>query len=126
MRILSGNTITPSGDIQTPYDYKIASLGQKLIDGTTPKDVVTIPLDDQGGGFYGATFTGTSIPGTDVFEAVLDGTSRSPATWSARSGRDAGGRRLRRRRARVGPAVGLRSRGADLWSALRLQRHFAM
>ena len=35
--------------------------------------MVTIPLDDQGGGFYGATFTGTSIPGTDVFEAVLDG-----------------------------------------------------
>ncbi|HEV7427807.1 MAG TPA: vWA domain-containing protein [Thermoanaerobaculia bacterium] len=72
VKVPSGNTVTPTGDIQTPYDYKIAAIGQPLIDGTTPKDVAIIPLADQGGGVYGASFTGTSIPGTYVFEAVLD------------------------------------------------------
>jgi hypothetical protein len=72
VKVPSGNTVTPTGDIQTPFDYKIAALGQSLIDSTTPKDVAVIPLVDQGKGIYGATFSGTSIPGTYVFEAVLD------------------------------------------------------
>jgi hypothetical protein len=71
-KVPSGNTVTPTGDIQTPFDYKIAAIGQSLIDSTTPKDVAVIPLVDQGRGIYGATFPGTSIPGTYVFEAVLD------------------------------------------------------
>jgi hypothetical protein len=67
-----GNTITPSGDILTPVDAKIAALGQSLIDGIAPQDVAVIPLTDVGKGIYSATFSGTSIPGTYVFEAVLD------------------------------------------------------
>lgn len=67
-----GNTITPSGDILTPVDAKIAALGQSLIDGIAPQDVAIIPLTDVGKGIYSATFGGTSIPGTYVFEAVLD------------------------------------------------------
>jgi hypothetical protein len=72
VKVPSGNTVTPSGDIQTPYDYKIAALGSSVIESTTPKDVTIIPLVDQGKGIYGANFTGTSIPGTYAFEAVLD------------------------------------------------------
>jgi hypothetical protein len=72
IKVPGGNTVTPSGDIQTPYDYKIAALGQSLVDGTTPKDVAVIPLIDQGRGIYAATFTDTFIPGTYAFEAVLD------------------------------------------------------
>ncbi|HEX3578461.1 MAG TPA: vWA domain-containing protein, partial [Thermoanaerobaculia bacterium] len=68
----SGNTVTPTGDIQTPYDYKIAAIGQSLIDNTTPKDVAVIPLTDLGKGTYSATFPNTLVPGTYVFEAVLD------------------------------------------------------
>jgi hypothetical protein len=72
VKVPSGNTVTPTGDIQTPFDYKIAAIGQSLIDSTTPKDIATIPLVDQGRGIYGATFSSTSIPGTYVFEATLD------------------------------------------------------
>jgi hypothetical protein len=72
VKVPSGNTVTPTGDIQTPYDYKIAAIGQSSIDSTTPSDVATIPLVDQGKGTYAANFTGTSIPGTYAFEAVLD------------------------------------------------------
>jgi hypothetical protein len=72
VKVPGGNTVTPSGDIQTPFDYKIAALGQSLIDSTTPKDVAVIPLTEQGKGIYSASFTGTSIPGSYVFEAVLD------------------------------------------------------
>ncbi|HXA20285.1 MAG TPA: vWA domain-containing protein [Thermoanaerobaculia bacterium] len=72
IKVPGGNTITPTGDILTPLDYKIAALGQPLIDSTTPKDVAVITLTDQGRGFYGATFPDTAIPGTYVFEAMLD------------------------------------------------------
>ncbi|MEA2345398.1 MAG: hypothetical protein QOF63_3567 [Thermoanaerobaculia bacterium] len=72
VKVPGGNTVTPTGDIQTPFDYKIAALGQSLIESTTPRDVAVIPLADQGKGFYGASFGGTSIPGTYAFEAVLD------------------------------------------------------
>jgi hypothetical protein len=72
VKVPGGNIVTPSGDIQTPFDYKIAALGQSLIDGTTPRDVVVIPLDDLGRGIYGTTFKDTFVPGTYVFEAVLD------------------------------------------------------
>jgi hypothetical protein len=71
-KVPAGNTVTPTGDIQTPFDYKIAALGQSLIDSTTPKDVAVIPMAEQGKGIYSASFTGTSIPGTYVFEAILD------------------------------------------------------
>jgi hypothetical protein len=72
VKVPTGNTITPSGDVQMPYDFKIAALGQALIDGTTPKDVTVIPLAEEGKGIYSASFSGTSIPGTYVFEAILD------------------------------------------------------
>jgi hypothetical protein len=67
-----GNTVTPSGDIQTPYDAKIAALGQSLIDGITPQDVAVITMTEEGKGIYSGKFGGTSIPGTYAFEAVLD------------------------------------------------------
>jgi len=72
VKVPSGNTVTPTGDIQTPYDYKIKAIGQSLIDSTTPKDVAIVPLVEEGKGIYSASFTGTSIPGTYVFEAALD------------------------------------------------------
>ncbi|HEV7485143.1 MAG TPA: vWA domain-containing protein [Thermoanaerobaculia bacterium] len=72
VKVPGGNTVTPTGDIQTPYDYKIAALGQPLIDSTTPKDVAVIPMAEQGKGIYSASFPGTSIPGTYAFEAILD------------------------------------------------------
>jgi hypothetical protein len=72
VKVPGGNTVTPTGDIQTPFDYKIAALGQSLIDATTPKDVTAIPMAEQGKGIYAASFPGTSIPGTYAFEAILD------------------------------------------------------
>ena len=72
IKVPTGNTVTPTGDIQTPFDYKIAALGQPLIDSTTPKDVAVIPLAEEGKGIYSGSFGGTSIPGTYVFEAILD------------------------------------------------------
>jgi len=71
-KVPGGNTVTPSGDIQTPYDYKIAALGQSLIDATTPRDVDVISLTEDGKGIYSATLKDTVVPGTYVFEAVLD------------------------------------------------------
>jgi hypothetical protein len=71
--VQSGNTITPSGDILTPTDAKIASFkGQSLLERITPKEVAVLTLTDQGKGIYAATFPGTIVPGTYVFEAVLD------------------------------------------------------
>jgi len=72
VKVPSGNTVTPTGDIQTPFDYKIAALGQSLIDSTTPKDVSVITLAEEGKGIYSGSFGGTSIPGTYAFEAILD------------------------------------------------------
>src|SRR5262249_37340648 len=69
----SGNTITPAGDILTPLDAKIASYkGQSLLERITPKEVAVLPLKEQGKGIYAATFTDTPVPGTYVFEALLD------------------------------------------------------
>jgi hypothetical protein len=69
----TGTTTTPSGDILTAYDAKIASFrGRSLLDRITPREVVTLPLKEQGKGIYGATFSDTSVPGTYVFEAVID------------------------------------------------------
>jgi VWA domain-containing protein len=67
-----GPVVTPTGDIQMPFDAKIAALGQSLVDATTPKDVDLIPLAEQGRGIYSATFKDTIIPGSYVFEAQLD------------------------------------------------------
>jgi len=69
----SGNTITPSGDIITPVDAKIASFkGMSLLERITPRDVITIPLKEAGNGVYAATFSDTKVPGTYIFNAVLD------------------------------------------------------
>jgi hypothetical protein len=72
VKVPSGNIVTATGDIQTPYDYKIAAIESTILRGTTPQDVVTIPLTEVGNGVYAASFGGTSIPGTYVFEATLD------------------------------------------------------
>ena len=69
----SGTTILPSGDIRTPVDAKIASFkGMSLLERITPKDVITIPLKEVGNGVYAANFSDTKVPGTYVFNAVLD------------------------------------------------------
>jgi hypothetical protein len=69
----SGTTILPSGDIQTPLYAKIASFkGMSLLERITPKDVITIPLKEVGNGVYAANFSDTKVPGTYVFNAVLD------------------------------------------------------
>ncbi len=69
----TGTTITPAGDIVTPLDAKIASFkGMSLLERITPRDVITIPLKEAGNGVYTATFSDTKIPGTYVFNAVLD------------------------------------------------------
>lgn len=71
-KVPGGNTITPTGDVLTPYDFKIADLGRSLIDATTPREVAVIPLVEQGKGYYAASFGATKVPGSYVFEAVLD------------------------------------------------------
>lgn len=68
----SGPTTTPTGDIQTPYDRKLAALGAGLLDRVMPKDVATISLQDEKNGVYSGTFADTSTPGTYGFEVVLD------------------------------------------------------
>ncbi|HEV8433866.1 MAG TPA: vWA domain-containing protein [Thermoanaerobaculia bacterium] len=69
----SGNTITPAGDVLTPIDAKIASFkGASLLERITPRDVITIPLKEVGNGVYATTFSDTKVPGTYVFNAVLD------------------------------------------------------
>jgi len=69
----SGPTTTPTGDIQSPLDVKLAAFkGQSLLDRITPKDIVTIALKEQGNGVYAGAFDQTAIPGTYGFEALLD------------------------------------------------------
>jgi hypothetical protein len=69
----SGTTTTPTGDIQSPLDEKLASFkGQSLLDLITPKDVATIALTEEGNGVYSGSFDQTAIPGTYGFEALLD------------------------------------------------------
>ena len=69
----SGTTILPSGDILTPVYAKIASFGgQSLLERITPRDVITIPLKEVGNGVYAATFSDTKVPGSYIFNAVLD------------------------------------------------------
>jgi hypothetical protein len=66
----SAPTTTPTGDIQTPYDAKLAQLD--VLDRVTPKNVATISLQDEKNGVYSGSFDGTSTPGTYGFEVVLD------------------------------------------------------
>ncbi len=69
----TGNTVTPSGDILTPYDRKIAFIKDaSLLARLLPRDVDTITLTDQGNGVYGGSFAGTSVPGQYGFEVTLD------------------------------------------------------
>jgi hypothetical protein len=71
--ITGGNTVTPAGDIQTAYDRKIASFkGRSLLERITPKDVISIPLKEEGKGVYTATFSDTTVPGTYAFNTLLD------------------------------------------------------
>ncbi|HEX3067840.1 MAG TPA: vWA domain-containing protein [Thermoanaerobaculia bacterium] len=71
-----GNTITATGDIQTPVDAKIASFkGQSLLERITPREVAVLTLKDQGRGIYAATFPDSTVPGRYVFEASLDWTT---------------------------------------------------
>ncbi|MFL6246703.1 MAG: outer membrane beta-barrel protein [Thermoanaerobaculia bacterium] len=69
----TGSTTTPSGDIQTPYDRKLAQLtDHNLIDRVMPRDAETIELTEEGKGIYSATVGNTSTPGLYAFEVVLD------------------------------------------------------
>jgi hypothetical protein len=71
--VASGPITTPTGDIQSPLDGKLASFkGQSLLERITPKDVVTIALKEEGKGVYSGSFDQTAIPGTYGFEALLD------------------------------------------------------
>lgn len=67
----SGNTTTPTLDVQTPYDRKVASLTSAL-DRVLPRDVATIPLQEEGKGVYAGAFDQTTVPGVYGFEIVLD------------------------------------------------------
>jgi hypothetical protein len=71
--VSAGPTTTPTGDIQSPLDQKLASFkGQSLLERITPKDVVTIALKEVGNGVYAGSFDQTAIAGTYAFEAILD------------------------------------------------------
>ena len=67
----SGNTTTPSGDVQTPYDRKLAGIGG-VVDRVMPKDVDTITLQGGQNGVYTGSFAGTTTPGLYAFETLLD------------------------------------------------------
>lgn len=69
----SGTTTTPSGDVQSPYDRKLAELtDHNLIDRVMPRDGETIVLTEEKNGVYSGTAGNTSTPGLYAFEAVLD------------------------------------------------------
>jgi opacity protein-like surface antigen len=68
----TGPTTTPTGDIQSPYDRKLAALGSDVLNRVLPRDVATISLQDEKNGVYTGTFPDTSTPGTYGFEVVLD------------------------------------------------------
>lgn len=69
----TGNTVTPTGDILTPLERKVALISDaRLLTRILPRDVDTIVLTDQGNGVYGGSFAGTSVPGSYGFEVTLD------------------------------------------------------
>jgi hypothetical protein len=69
----TGTIITPAGDIQMPYDRKVAAaINRGELKRIVPADFATIELKEQGHGVYSATFDRTTIAGTYGFEAVLD------------------------------------------------------
>ena len=69
----SGNSVTPTGDIQTPYDRKLLRLtGPSLVSRVLPKDFASIALLEEKRGLYANTFTQTSVPGVYGFDVVLD------------------------------------------------------
>jgi len=66
-------SLTTSGDIISGADAKIASFkGMSLLERILPRDVITIPLKEVGNGVYAATFSDTKVPGSYIFNAVLD------------------------------------------------------
>lgn len=69
----TGNTITPTGDVLTPLDRKMASITDpRLMSRILPRDYASIELTDQGKGVYAGSFIGTAVPGQYGFEVVLD------------------------------------------------------
>jgi hypothetical protein len=69
----SGNSVTPTGDILTPYDRKLGRLtGPSLVSRVLPKDFASIALLEEKRGVYANTFAQTSVPGVYGFDVVLD------------------------------------------------------
>ena len=66
------STPPQNGDVQSPYNQKLAALGPGLLDRVLPKHVATITLQDEKNGVYSGTFADTSTPGTYGFEVLLD------------------------------------------------------
>ena len=66
----NGNT-TKNGDVVTPYQRKVAGLGDAL-ERTLARDVDTIALTEVGHGVYSGAFSGTTTPGTYGFDFTLD------------------------------------------------------
>jgi hypothetical protein len=68
-----GTITTPAGDIQTPYDRKVATaINRGELKRIAPADFATIELKEQGHGVYSAAFDQTTVAGSYAFEAVLD------------------------------------------------------
>ena len=70
----AGRTSHPpaSGDVQTPYEQKLAQLSPSDLERIRPADAETVTLKEEGRGFYTAELAPASIPGSYGFEAVLD------------------------------------------------------
>lgn len=69
----TGNTVTPTGDILTPYDRKLAgTIDARNLSTIYPRDYMTITLTDAGRGVYTGTFGGTTISGEYNFQVLLD------------------------------------------------------
>jgi hypothetical protein len=69
----TGNTITPSGDVLTPYDRKLAgTIDSRNLSTVYPREYTTIALSDAGRGVYTSTFGATGISGLYNFQVLLD------------------------------------------------------
>ena len=79
--VQGGNTITPTGDIQTPLDAKIASFkGQSLLERITPREVAVLTLKDQGKGSTPRRSPTAPFPAGTCSRQRSTGTPSSPAT----------------------------------------------
>lgn len=66
-----GNPVAIHGDPQSPYHAKLARVP---IERIAPRVVSTMELHEDAPGVYTGTFTGTTVPGTYVFDVTLDWT----------------------------------------------------